>query len=62
MTTPLTVGLLALIIKRKRKIPFYFEGGDLWPEAAVQMGIIRNPVLSLWFINWKGKFIKNLKR
>ncbi|MDA0195552.1 MAG: glycosyltransferase family 4 protein [Bacteroidetes bacterium] len=47
MTTPLTVGLLALNIKRKRKIPFYLEVGDLWPEAPVQMGIIRNPVIKL---------------
>jgi len=45
MTTPMTVGLIALNIKRRKKIPFYFEVGDLWPEAPIQMGVIRNPVL-----------------
>jgi glycosyltransferase involved in cell wall biosynthesis len=44
-STPLTVGLIALLLKRYRKIPYYFEVRDLWPEAPIQMGIIHNPVL-----------------
>src|SRR5690606_4591594 len=32
-------------IKLRYKIPYYFEVGDLWPEAPVQMGFIKNPVL-----------------
>ncbi len=46
MTTPLTTGLIALYLKKKLKIPYLFEVGDLWPEAPVQMGIIRNTWLT----------------
>ncbi|MBX2944287.1 MAG: glycosyltransferase family 4 protein [Cyclobacteriaceae bacterium] len=45
ISTPLTTGLAALWIKLRYKIPYYFEVGDLWPEAPVQMGFIKNPVL-----------------
>lgn len=45
ISTPLTIGLAALWIKRRYHIPYYFEVGDLWPEAPVQMDIIKNPVL-----------------
>jgi glycosyltransferase involved in cell wall biosynthesis len=45
MSTPLTVGLITLWIKRKFKIPYYFEIGDLWPEAPIQMGFITNPIV-----------------
>ncbi|MFQ3576885.1 MAG: glycosyltransferase family 4 protein, partial [Cytophagales bacterium] len=44
-STPLTVGLIALWLKKKKNIPFYFEVRDLWPEAPIQMGAITNPVL-----------------
>lgn len=45
ISTPLTTGLAAMWIKLRYKIPYYFEVGDLWPEAPVQMGFIKNPVL-----------------
>lgn len=45
ISTPLTIGLAALWIKKRYHIPYYFEVGDLWPEAPVQMGIIKNPIL-----------------
>lgn len=45
MTTPLTTGLIALKLKKSRNIPFYFEVGDLWPEAPIQMGAIKNSIL-----------------
>lgn len=45
ISTPLTTGLAALWIKFRYNIPYYFEVGDLWPEAPVQMGFIKNPVL-----------------
>ena len=37
-------------IKNRYDIPYYFEVGDLWPEAPVQMGIIKNPLLKA-FLN-----------
>ncbi len=45
ISTPLTIGLAAIWIKVRHGIPYYFEVGDLWPEAPVQMGIIKNPLL-----------------
>jgi glycosyltransferase involved in cell wall biosynthesis len=45
ISTPLTIGLAAIWIKKRYKIPYFFEVGDLWPEAPVQMGIIKNPIL-----------------
>lgn len=45
ISTPLTIGLAAIWIKWRYKISYLFEVGDLWPEAPIQVGIIRNPVL-----------------
>ena len=41
-STPLTTGLIALYLRWKHKIPYYFEVRDLWPEAPVQLGVIQN--------------------
>ena len=41
-STPLTIGLLALYAKQRYKIPYLFEVRDLWPEAPIQLGFIRN--------------------
>jgi len=45
ISTPLTTGLAAMRIRRRYKIPYMFEVGDLWPDAPVKMKIIRNPAL-----------------
>ena len=42
ISTPLTTGWAARMIHRKYGIPYIFEVGDLWPDAPVDMGIIRN--------------------
>jgi glycosyltransferase involved in cell wall biosynthesis len=42
ISVPLTVGIAARRIKSKYKIPYIFEVGDLWPDAPVQLGFIRN--------------------
>lgn len=44
ISVPLTVGLAAQWIKNRYNIPFIFEVGDLWPDAPVQMGVIKNTV------------------
>ena len=53
-STPLTIGLSALRIKRDQNIPYFFEVRDLWPEAPFQMGIIKNKYLK--------KYLKNLEK
>lgn len=44
-SSPLTVGLTGILLKKTKKVRFIFEVMDLWPEAPIQMGFIRNPVL-----------------
>ena len=41
-STPLTIGIIALWLRRLHRIKFYFEVRDLWPEAPIQMGAIKN--------------------
>lgn len=42
MSVPLTIGLAAIWLKKLHKIPYIFEVGDLWPDAPVQIGVIKN--------------------
>jgi glycosyltransferase involved in cell wall biosynthesis len=42
VSTPLTVGLLGYFISRLRGIPFVFEVTDVWPDAAIECGVVRN--------------------
>ena len=39
---PLTVGLPGLVAHHIRRVPLVFEVRDLWPEGAIQLGILRN--------------------
>lgn len=41
-STPLTVGLIALKLLRKKGIPYIFEVRDLWPEAPIQIGTLKS--------------------
>lgn len=41
-STPLTIGIPAIVLKWLKKIPFVFEVRDLWPEVPIQMGAIKN--------------------
>jgi glycosyltransferase involved in cell wall biosynthesis len=50
-STPLTIGIPAMILKRLKRVPFVFEVRDQWPEIPIELGIIKNPVLKkvlLW--------------
>lgn len=42
ISVPLTVGIAAIWLKKKIKLPYIFEVGDLWPDAPVQMGFVKN--------------------
>jgi glycosyltransferase involved in cell wall biosynthesis len=44
-STPLTVGMIACLLKKWKHIPFYFEVRDLWPQAPAEMNVIRNSLL-----------------
>ncbi len=43
-STPLTVGVPGVLAKWRHRIPLVFEVRDLWPEAPIQMGAVRNRV------------------
>jgi glycosyltransferase involved in cell wall biosynthesis len=44
---PLTIAIPALYASWRRKLPLVFEVRDLWPEGAIQLGVLKNP-LSKW--------------
>ncbi|MBN2592785.1 MAG: glycosyltransferase family 4 protein [Sedimentisphaerales bacterium] len=46
--TPLTIGLAGLALGRYFKVPFVFEVRDLWPEALVNIGALKNPLVIWW--------------
>ena len=41
-STPLSIGIPALIKKWMTKTPFVFEARDVWPEAVIAIGAIKN--------------------
>ena len=61
ISAPLTVGIAARIIKFRYNIPYIFEVGDLWPDAPVQLGFVKNEILTS-SLYWLEKSIyKNAK-
>jgi len=55
VSTPLTVGLLGLIISKLKKVPMVFEVTDVWPDAAIQTGVIKSRLIIKI-----SKFIENI--
>ena len=41
-STPLTIGAVALYLKRRKKWKYVFEVRDLWPEFPIEIGAIKN--------------------
>ncbi|MFT4833846.1 MAG: glycosyltransferase involved in cell wall biosynthesis [Flavobacteriaceae bacterium] len=62
VTTPLSTGLIALHLKRKYDVPYYFEVGDLWPEVPIKMGIIDNKWLANIIYKFETKCYQNAKK
>jgi glycosyltransferase involved in cell wall biosynthesis len=54
--TPLTIGLAGLTLGQYFKVPFVFEVRDLWPEALVNVGALKNP-LATWRLERMAKKI-----
>lgn len=44
---PIFQGLTAWLVARLRRVPFVFEVRDLWPEFAIEIGVLRNRLL-IW--------------
>ncbi len=58
-STPLTVGSIAMDLKKRQGIPYVFEVRDLWPEAPIQMGVIRNKWLKKYLYQLESKIYKS---
>lgn len=51
-STPLTIGIPAIYLRRFKSVPYIFEVRDLWPEVPIQMRAIKSPLLiraTRWF-------------
>lgn len=63
---PLFVGMSGYLISRIKRIPFVFEVRDLWPESAIDTGVVKSRLiikLAYWlerFIYKKAKLINVL--
>lgn len=59
ISTPLTTAYIGLYGLRKLNIPYFFEVGDLWPEAPIQLGFLKNPILKTYFYRLERKVYNN---
>ena len=61
ITTPLSTGFIANYALRKFGTPYIFEVGDLWPEAPIQLGVIKSPLIIRIARYYEKKFYNNAK-
>jgi glycosyltransferase involved in cell wall biosynthesis len=62
---PLFIGIVAWVASKIKRIPFVFEVRDLWPESAIETGVLTNKVIikmSLWLerMSYKKSFLINV--
>lgn len=53
---PLFVGFSGYVISKVKRIPFVFEVRDLWPESAIDTGVLKNKFI-IKMAYWFEKFI-----
>ncbi|QHI37454.1 Alpha-D-kanosaminyltransferase [Kordia antarctica] len=53
---PLFVGITAYVLSLIKRTPFVFEVRDLWPESAIDAGVLKNGMI-IKFAYWFEKFI-----
>ncbi len=61
MSPPLTIGLTAFALGLIKRIPFCYNLQDIWPEAAVKLGVLRRGSM-IGFFEWLEKFIYRRSR
>jgi glycosyltransferase involved in cell wall biosynthesis len=62
---PLFIGLVAWVASRLKRIPYVFEVRDLWPESAIDTGVLTNRHIirfSFWLekVSYRGAFMINV--
>ncbi|MDZ4839232.1 MAG: glycosyltransferase family 4 protein [Bacteroidota bacterium] len=55
---PLTIGIPGVLAKKIRNKPFVFEIRDLWPEGAIELGVLTGKT-SIKFAKWLAKICYN---
>ena len=53
---PLFVGITAYVLAKIKRLPFVFEIRDLWPESAIDTGVLQNKMI-IKFAYWFERFI-----
>lgn len=53
---PIFQGVTAWALARLKRVPFLFEVRDLWPAFAIQVGVLRNPLL-IRLSEWLERFL-----
>jgi glycosyltransferase involved in cell wall biosynthesis len=53
---PLFVGITAYVLSKIKRLPFIFEIRDLWPESAIDTGVLSNKLI-IKFAYWFESFI-----
>jgi glycosyltransferase involved in cell wall biosynthesis len=53
---PIFQGVTAWLLARLKRAPFLFEVRDLWPIFAIQVGVLRNPLL-ICLSEWLERFL-----
>lgn len=53
--TPLTIGLAGAALGRHFNVPFVFEVRDLWPDALINLGALKNPAIIWWLRRMESK-------
>lgn len=53
---PLFVGIIAYLVSKFKRTPFVFEVRDLWPESAIDTGVLKNKMI-INFAYWFEAFI-----
>jgi colanic acid biosynthesis glycosyl transferase WcaI len=61
MSPPLTIGLTGWLLGKFRRIPFCYNVQDIWPEAAVKLGMLRGRK-TIRFFEWLERFIYSKAR
>lgn len=58
-STPLTIGIPALVKKLFQKTPYIFEVRDVWPEAVIAIGAIKNKFIKKILYGLESLIYKN---
>lgn len=53
---PLTIGLSAMLVAARRRVPFIYNVQEIFPESLVRIGVVRNRIV-IRFLEWLEGFI-----